>query len=136
MKLRRISARPGHARSAAAVVELAVCLPAVVLLVLGSIEACTMVFVKQSLHVAAYEGVRRAIRYDATEQSVLQRCQQILDERNIRGATVELTPSTPETVQRGNQIALRISAPVHDNTVLQLQFFTGQLEAEATMMKE
>ena len=71
-------------RFGAAAVELAVCLPAIVLLILGSIEACTMVFVKQSLHIAAYEGVRRAIRYDSSEQSVLERCEQTIKAVNLR----------------------------------------------------
>lgn len=123
-------------RRGAAVVELAVCLPAIVLLILGSIEACTMVFVKQSLHIAAYEGVRRAIRYDASEPAVLQRCQQILDERNIHNATIEITPSSLDGVGRGNDIAVRITAPAHDNTIMRLRFFGGQLEAQATMVKE
>ena len=123
-------------RIGAAVVELAVCLPAIVLLILGSIEACTMVFVKQSLHIAAYEGVRRAIRYDSSEQSVLERCEQILDERDIHNASVEITPSSLDGVERGSEIAVRITAPARDNTIMRLQFFGGQLEAQATMVKE
>ena len=123
-------------RFGAAVVELAVCLPAIVLLILGSIEACTMVFVKQSLHIAAYEGVRRAIRYDSSEQSVLERCEQILDERDIHNASVEITPSSLDGVERGSEIAVRITAPARDNTIMRLQFFGGQLEAQATMVKE
>lgn len=129
-------ARVRRSRSALAVVELAVCLPAIVLMVLGSIEACSMIFVKQSLHIAAYEGIRRAVRYDATEQIVLDRCQQILDERGVENATIELTPNTPDTVERGNELTLRISAPVLDNSLLRLRFFEGQLEAQATMVKE
>ena len=105
-------------------------------MVLGSIEACSMIFVKQSLHIAAYEGIRHAVRYDATEQNVLDRCQQILDERGVENATIELTPNTPDTVERGNELTLRISAPVLDNSLLRLRFFDGQLQAEATMVKE
>ena len=41
--------------------ELAVCLPVVVLLVIATIEACSAMFLKQSLTVAAYEGVRTAL---------------------------------------------------------------------------
>ena len=119
-----------------AVVELAVCLPAIVLLVLGSIEACSMVFVKQGLHIAAYEGIRRGILYDGTEDLVKTRCQQILDERQIKGATIELTPAQPETLEQGNELTVRITVPVQDNSLMRLSFFDGQLEAEATMVKE
>ena len=119
-----------------AVVELAVCLPAIVLLVVGSIEACSMVFVKQGLHIAAYEGIRRGILYDGTEDLVKSRCQQILNERRIKGATIELTPAQPETVAQGNEITVRITVPVVENSLMRLRFFDGQLEAEATMVKE
>ena len=119
-----------------AVVELAVCLPAIVLLVLGSIEACSMVFVKQGLHIAAYEGIRRGIRYDATEQLVRDRCEQILNERQIKGATIELTPSQPDTLERGSELKLRVTVPVRDNSLMRLRFFDGQLQAEVTMVKE
>lgn len=95
-----------------------------------------MVFVKQSLHVTAYEGIRRAIRYDATEQIVIERCQQILNERNIHGATIELTPALSDMVNRGDEITIAITAPTRDNSILQMRFFSGVLEAEATMVKE
>ncbi|MEM9660354.1 MAG: TadE/TadG family type IV pilus assembly protein, partial [Planctomycetota bacterium] len=46
-KFRRCERR--STRCGLAVTELAVCLPVVVLLVLAMIEACTMIFLKQSL---------------------------------------------------------------------------------------
>ena len=49
-------------RRGIAAVELAVCLPVIVLLVFGSIEASSFIFLKQSLNVSAYEGIREAIR--------------------------------------------------------------------------
>ena len=39
-----------------AVVELAVCLPVLVLIIMGSIEACNLTFLKQKLTEAAYQG--------------------------------------------------------------------------------
>ncbi len=43
-------------RSGSVVVEVAVCLPLIVLLVFASVEACTMIYLKQSLTVSACEG--------------------------------------------------------------------------------
>ena len=42
-------------------VEFAVCLPMLMVLMLGSIEATSAIFLKQSLVAAAYEGVREAV---------------------------------------------------------------------------
>ena len=53
--------RARDARKGAAVVEFAVCLPVVVLIVLGSIEAASLLFLKQTLVQASYEGVKVAI---------------------------------------------------------------------------
>ena len=49
-------------RRGVAAVELAVCLPVIILLVFGAIEASSFIFLKQSLNVAAYEGIRESIR--------------------------------------------------------------------------
>ena len=68
-----------------AATELAVCLPIIVLLVVATVEACSMVFLKQSLSVAAYEGVRTAISNRATTAEVQGACQQILADRQCAG---------------------------------------------------
>ena len=77
-------------RKGVAIVELAICLPVIVVLVVGSIEACSMIFVKQSLHIAAYEAVRVAIRQGSSNTDVLDRGNQILNERNVKLATTEV----------------------------------------------
>lgn len=123
-------------RQGAAVVELAICLPAIVLLVMGALECCTMIFLRQSLHVTAYEGVRLAIRNDTDTATVLSRCEQVLNERSVNDSTVTTTPADTSLAPRGTQISLQVSAPCDGNNVLPLQFFGGDLSATATMIKE
>ena len=69
------------------------CLPIVVLLVVATIEACSAVFLKQSLTVAAYEGVRTALVEGATASNVQAACNQILADRKIEGGTITVSPS-------------------------------------------
>ncbi len=83
-------------RRGAAAVELAICLPLLVLLVMASIEACTMIFLDHSLTIASYEGVRAGINYDGTNADVLVRCNSIVNLREIQGAEV-----TDQSVQCG-----------------------------------
>lgn len=125
------------APTGAAVAELAICLPAIVLLVMGAIECCTMIFVKQSLHVTAYEGVRVAIKRDSEDVDVMNRCNRILQERSIVQPQITITPADIQVVPRGAPIEVSVSAPCSDNSPLSLRFFGGSnLVATATMIKE
>ena len=124
-------------RKGAAVAELAVCLPAIVLLVLGAIECCTMIFLRQSLHITAYEGVRVAISQDADSAAIWNRCQQVITERRINGSGVMVTPNDIGLAARGTPIEVEVTAPCATNNALPLQFFgTRLMSASATMNKE
>ena len=126
-----------HRRRAAAVVELAICLPAIMLLVMGAIECCSMIFLRQALHVTAYEGIRVAIKQDMDTNDVLNRCDRILTERRIQNAVVTLNPPASEAVQRGKPIRIDVTAPCGSNSILPLQFFGGSnVRGSAIMIKE
>lgn len=131
-----LQARKKSRRGGTAIAELAICLPAIVVLVMGAIECCTMIFVKQSLHVAAYEAVRIAIKDEGTNTRVLNRCNRVLNERNVVDPQIALTPADIESVPRGTQVTVSVSAPCSSNSVLRAKFFTGNLTAEAVMVKE
>ena len=124
-------------RRGVAATELAVCLPIVVLLVLGTIEACSMVFLKQSLAIAAYEGARTAIVPGATKAEVEAACQQILAERNVSGGTVTVKPSNIDALNPGDFVDVTVSAPCNTNSVVPNKFYRGRtLKSTASMMIE
>jgi TadE-like protein len=133
--------RCGHrrvaARRAVAAVELAVCLPLLVLLVMASIEACTMIFLDHSLTISSYEGVRAGINYDGTNADVLARCKQIIDQRSIKGAKISINPANVANVPRGEAIAVTVTAPCDANMIIPPWFYEGRtLRATMTMVKE
>ncbi len=120
-----------------AAAELAVCLPVVVLLVIATVEACSAVFLKQSLTVAAYEGVRTAIVPGATSTSVEATCNQILTDRRVKGATVTVSPSNIASLNPGDYVDVTITAPCASNSVVPLNFYRGRnMTAKASMMIE
>jgi len=124
-------------RRAVAATEFAVCLPVIVLFVLAMIESCTMIFIKQSLTVSAYEGVRTALKDQAVAADVQQTSQRVLTERRVNGGTVSIQPNNFETLAPGQFIAVTVSAPTDANTVIPGNFFRGKtFSATATMMKE
>jgi len=124
-------------RRGVAATELAVCLPVIVLLVLGMIECCTMIFLKQSLTVSAYEGVRTALEDRAVSNDVRRTSQQILTQRRVQGGTITVSPVNIPAVPVGQFITVTVTAPADRNSVIPGSFFRGQvLSASATMMKE
>jgi hypothetical protein len=124
-------------RGGVAAAELAVCLPIVVLLVVATIEACSAIFLKQSLTVAAYEGVRTALQEGATPQSVEDTCNRILADRRIRRARVRVRPSDVDSLEPGDFVDVVVSAPAAANSVVPAAFYRGRtLSATASMMIE
>lgn len=120
-----------------AAAELAVCLPVVVLIVLATIEACSALFLKQSLTVAAYEGVRTALAERTIPGSVQATCNQILQDRKIQNATVTISPNNLASLQPGDFIDITVSAPCNSNSVVPAAFYRGRtLSATASMMVE
>lgn len=133
----RLGRRRAAPRRAAAAAELAICLPLLVMLLLASLEACSMIFLDHSLTIASYEGVRVAINYDGTDSAVLARCNQIVDDRGVADATVSINPGNVASVPRGQPIAITVSAPCDANAILPPWFYGGRtLSVTNTMVKE
>lgn len=123
-------------RVGVAVTELAVCLPILIILVLGTIETCSMLNLKKSIAIAGYEGARVALIAGANDSNVLAQVDQILDERRVKNATVSVTPSVASAAS-GTFIKVSISVPCEGNGPLSSLFFKGRrLERSVEMMKE
>ena len=105
-----------HNRRGAALVEFAICLPVLVLIVLGSIEAASAIFVRQGLVVAAYEASREAARRDGTTSNATARATAILSQRNINSAAIQITPNNLSDVKRGEPITVQIVAGMKANS--------------------
>ncbi len=129
---------PQHSsRRGLAATEFAVCLPLIIVLLLGTLEASMMIFLKQSLSIAAYEGARVAITTGATEAEVIAACNQILDQRNVDGASVSVSPAPIESQPVRTWLTVTVSAPAGRNSAIQGLFYSSHtVTAQATMMKE
>lgn len=107
------------------------------LLLLGTIECCSMIFLKQALAVAAYESGHTALLPDATTGDARRAGDAILNDRRIRGGTIQLTPGSLSTVAEGEFFTVTASAQTNTNRVIPLSFFGGQtLSSSAVFMKE
>jgi len=103
----------------------------------ATIEACSMVFLKQTLSIAAYEGVRTAISTGATADDVEQVCDQVLLDRGVNGGTVSIVPNNVAGLTLGDLVDVTVSAPCDGNMVLPNMFYRDRtLSATASMMTE
>lgn len=124
-------------RRGVAAVEFAVCLPVIILLVFGAIEASSFIFLKQALNVAAYEGIRESIRISSNTSSGVDRATNILDARNVQGFNIAFPNGEAGDATRGDEIVIEVSAPTATNSPLAGQFVTNRvLTARVVMVKE
>jgi hypothetical protein len=114
-------------RKGAALVEFAVCLPVLMVLVLGSMEATSAIFVRQALTTSAYEGIREAVRPSGSTVTATNRAQAILTARGIRSSSIRLLPADIRNVPRGEPVTIEVSAPFAANST-----FFGKVIADRT----
>jgi len=131
-----ITTIPKRSRGVASV-ELAFVLPVMLILVLGTIEVCQRIFLRQSAVLVAYEGARLAARSTSSNTDITTRCQTLLTQRRIVGGTVSVTPADVLSQPPGTQVRVRITVPWASNSptrfVLQDQ---GTVAVDATMLRE
>ena len=132
-KRRKASGR----RSGAAVVEFAVCLPVIILIVLGSIEAASMLFLRQALIQSAYEGAKVAVRNTGTNEDSIAAIENVAAGRRINGVEIEFSPKNVSKVKPGQLVTITISAPGDTNSFIPFGPFKDRLvSARAVMVKE
>jgi Flp pilus assembly protein TadG len=124
-------------RTGAAVVELALILPLILFVVLGSLELCQRLMLRQSACVAAYETARLAARRTSTRERAMERGTQILVGRRIVGGSLEITPENLGELQSGEELSVTVSVPIAGNTPITYALpVPGPIVVNATMLRE
>lgn len=121
-------------RHGVAVVELAICLPIIVVILLGTIEACRMIQVKQDLAVVAYEGARVGILPGSTAAVVNFQCDLLMQDRGINGYTINLS-NDPATMDRGDRFTVTVNAGCSENSLVGAIFYEGKTLTESMVMR-
>lgn len=124
-------------RSGAAAVELAIVLPVFMVILFGTIETCQMIFLQQSLEIAAYEAVRVAIVPDTDIDRIKAAANALLTARRVNGAVISITPSDFQKAPYGSFLRVNVSAPCSSNSSAPLRFYGSKtLTGTVEMMKE
>ncbi|MCA9118722.1 MAG: pilus assembly protein [Planctomycetaceae bacterium] len=109
--LRRRSRRLG-----AAAVELAVCLPVMVIIVFGAIEASNAIYLKQEITSAAYEAARTVTASGGTQELGESRFHEVSKARHIDNATIAISPRVDALTPRGTLVTVAVSARANTNS--------------------
>ena len=133
----------GFQKRGAACIEMAVVLPIMFLITLGTLETCEGIFLTQKIKIAAAEGASIAVRRDGSFASVEDAVSSYLDARGVKygniSSAVTTTPN-PEVAQELEPIRVTVTVPTEDNFRMPTSFYwfwTGnELTAEVVLFKE
>jgi Flp pilus assembly protein TadG len=133
-QFRRKPPQSESARSGLAVVELAICLPLMVMLTFGAIEAANAIYLKQTLVTAAYEAARTATALGATQKDGEDRYKEVVDAVGMNGAAIAFSPQIKSDTPSGTAIKVTVTAPADSNSFSIRRFMKGTtLRATVTM---
>ena len=82
-------------------------MPVIMILILGSMEATSAIFVRQALTTSAYEGIREAIRFTPADVQTAPRGSSVVVE--LRSATDAAAKTTAETLARTQDVNAAIA---------------------------
>ena len=131
----RRKSRVARTRSAAVVVEFAICAPILFMFFFASLEFSRVNMIRQSIENAVYEGARRGIVPGATAADCRNSAQAVLNSIFARDATISVTPTviTKDT----SEITVAITVPVNKNSWVIPRFFANKtISGEMTLKRE
>jgi len=140
----RKTKRSANRRRGIEVVEMAIVLPIIILITLGTLEICEGIFLRQKLELAAHEGSRVSIRKNATVDDVRSAIKDNLDSRGIDyggdiAAAVTITPD-PSAAATLTPISVTVSVETDANLRMPIslyRYLAGRtLTGEVSMFKE
>ena len=126
-------ARSGRRRGIAAL-ETAVTLPILAFLTFGSLELSNLIYLRQSMTIASYEGSRTVTRPGGSQALAQTRVQEVLNARGVTEFTVQFTPAVTTATARGTMVQVRVSSTNSSLTYAPFRLFTGSSVSSSTTM--
>ncbi|ADB19158.1 TadE family protein [Pirellula staleyi DSM 6068] len=123
-------------RRATATVELAICLPVLVTLIFGALEAAKAIHLQQTATIVAYEVAQAATASGGTSTSAMSQGTSLFTSRSIVGGSINISPAVTNLTAAGTNITVTASIPVNQNSYAFAYIFSGRtLSATVVMQK-
>ncbi|WP_237729391.1 TadE/TadG family type IV pilus assembly protein [Schlesneria paludicola] len=104
-------------RAGVAAAELAICLPMLMALTFGAIEATNAIFVKKALVEAAYEAGNVASSIGGTSSVAISRAQGVSKLLGVNAVTVKVSPTVTTNTATGTPITVTCTTSLASNSV-------------------
>jgi hypothetical protein len=105
-------------RNGIAVTELAVGLPLLLVVMMGTVEACTMIRLQQKMKMVAYEGARVGVLPEAKAENVEWQCETLSADQRLNSIVVVMDPMDPTSLDSGEWFTVEVRAPFSDNALM------------------
>ncbi|MFG0267818.1 MAG: TadE/TadG family type IV pilus assembly protein [Rhodopirellula sp. JB055] len=105
-------------RNGIAVTELAVGLPLLLVVMMGTVEACTMIRLQQKMKMVAYEGARVGVLPDAKAENVEWQCDTLGTDQRLNDIVVVMDPMDPQSLDSGDWFTVEVQAPFSSNSLM------------------
>ena len=120
-------------------IEFVFFLPVLLVLTLGTMDVCTVIFMKEAAVLAAYEGGRSGINRNATDADCRDRVMEFLRDRgiNFEPANVVRFEGSFDTAETLEAVTVRVRIPAAGNTITNSWLTPiSQVSAQCTLRKE
>lgn len=123
-------------RRASVLTELAICLPVLTLLVLGSIDIANTIHLKHTVTLAAYEAAQTSTCQGGTETEGRSKGLAILSDRTIKNGTITFSPAITKNTAPGTYITVTATAPAANNTIGLTNYFRNSTITVNVVMRK
>ncbi|MCA9131855.1 MAG: pilus assembly protein [Planctomycetales bacterium] len=114
-------------RRGAAIIEVALALPLLVLVALSTVDTCSVIFLRQSAKIAAYECARVAIIPGVRQEDIQLQCDAIMAHRHIQDYTLNLSVEDLTSLSRGDLLQVSVSIPANTNSLVTSWFYRDRV---------
>ena len=118
----RRSRRFANARRGGAAVEAVIVIPLIIILMLGTLEICSRIYLKESVSICAFEGVRAGLGRTTTSQDVTDRVTEMLKDRGIllnsggKNGSITVTPADFTGMKALDLVTVEVRVPTKGNS--------------------
>ncbi len=121
-------------RNGAAIVEFALFLPLFFMITMATIETCRVLYLRQSLTIAAYECARLGVIPGMNLEAMQFQCDAIVDGRNLRNVTLTVDPPDLSSLNYGDPLTVTVETKADDNAILGTWFYRGRTLRETVVI--